>query len=48
VAKLLERLKDVRDRFRKTVKVDMTKVERMRSMNERSKRAGEAARARKA
>lgn len=47
MAKLLEKLKDMRDRFRKTVALDMTKVERMRSMNERSKRAAEAMRARK-
>jgi len=44
---MLERLKNVGDRFRKTVKVDMAKVERMRSMNERSKRAAEAAATRK-
>lgn len=47
MSKLLEKLKDVRDRFRKTVKVDLTKADRIRSMNERSKRAGAALRARK-
>ncbi|GAI23460.1 unnamed protein product [marine sediment metagenome] len=47
MAKLLEKLKNVGKEFRKTVEVDMRKINRIREMNERSKRAAEAAAARK-